>query len=106
TDGVAGRSHLLENARLVGRVEADREEDRLGAMGGKSGQHRWGIFWPGIVVEGEYDLALTQEIVLLEVLKPELRAAGRVDLDHARNAQSVGISDAGRCRGRWARGRG
>src|SRR5256884_9457721 len=53
-DGVPGGGHLLEDAGLVGGMQADREEDRLGAMGGERGEHRWGVLRPGAVVEGEH----------------------------------------------------
>ena len=93
--GMAGRGHLLENAGLIGRVQADREEDCLGAMGGQRRQHRGRIFRPGTVVEGQHHFAGPQEIMLLEVLEPELRAAGGVDFYHARDAQRVRVARAG-----------
>ena len=52
TDGVARSGHLLEDARLIGRMQADREKDRFGAVGGERRQHRGSIFWPGAIVEG------------------------------------------------------
>ena len=66
-----GGGHLLEDAGLVGGMQADREEDRLGAMGGERGEHRWGVLRPGAVVEGEHYLAFAQEIMALEILESE-----------------------------------
>src|SRR5262249_8573488 len=38
-DGVAGGRHLLEDAGLVGGMQADWEEDRLSAMRGERGEN-------------------------------------------------------------------
>src|SRR5262245_21304767 len=94
-DGVPGCGHLLEDAGLVGGVQADREEDRLGAMRGERGEHRRGVLRPGAVVEGEHYLAFAQEIMALEVLEAEAGAAGGVDLDHPRDPQGIGIAARG-----------
>ena len=66
-----GCGHLLENAGLVGGMQADGEEDRLRAVCGKRGKHRLGILGPGAVVESEHDLAFAQEIMALEMLEPK-----------------------------------
>jgi len=94
--GVPGCGHLLEDARLVGGVQADREEDRLGAVRGERGEHRRGVLRPGAVVEGEHDLAFAQEIMALEVLEAEAGAARGVDFDHPRDTQGIGIAARGR----------
>jgi hypothetical protein len=70
-------------------VLADREEDRLGAMRRECGEHSRGIPWPGAIVEGQHDLALTQEVVVFEMLEAEAWAAGSVDFDHAGNAEGI-----------------
>ena len=48
-----GCGHLLEDAGLVGGMQADREEDRLGAVRGERGKDGQGVFRPGAIVEGE-----------------------------------------------------
>ena len=93
-DGVASGRNLLEQARLVGRMQADREEDRLGAMVRKRGQHGGGVARPRAIVEGQYDFAFAQEVVALEVLEAEARAAGSVDFHHAGDAKRVRIARA------------
>jgi hypothetical protein len=100
-DGVPGCSHLLENAGLVGRVQADREEDRLGAVRGECGKHRLSVLRPGPVVEGQHHFAFAQEIVGLELLGSKAGATGGVDLDHPADPQSVGIAFAGGHRLNW-----
>jgi hypothetical protein len=91
-DGVPGCGHLLEDAGLVGGMQADREEDRLGAVRGERGEHRRGVLRPRSVVEGEHDLAFTQEVMAFEMLEPEAGAAGGVDFNHTRNPQGIGIA--------------
>src|SRR6266545_5101719 len=88
-DRVACGCYLLEDARLIGGVLADREEDRLGAMCRERGEHSRSIPWPGAIVEGQHDLALAQEVVVLEMLEAEAWAAGGVDFDHAGNAEGI-----------------
>jgi hypothetical protein len=90
-DGVPGRGHLLEDAGLVGGVQADREENRLGAVRGERGEHGGGVLRPRAVVECEHDLAFAQEVVALEVFEAEAGAAGGVDLDHPCDPQSIGV---------------
>ena len=101
TDGVAGGGNLLEDAGLVGGMQADREEDRLGAVRGQRGEHVRRVLRPGAVVEGQHDLAFAQKIVALEVLEAEAGPAGGIDLDRAGDAQGVGIAAGG-----WGRRRG
>ena len=95
-DRVPGGGNLLEDAGLVGGVQADREEDRLGAVRGERGEHRRRVLRPGAVVEGENDLAFAQEVVGLEVLEAEAGAAGGVDFDHPRDTDGIGIAARGR----------
>jgi hypothetical protein len=52
-DGVPGGGHLLEDAGLVGGMQANREEDRLGAVRGERGEHRRSVLRPRPVVESE-----------------------------------------------------
>ena len=70
-DGVAGGGNLLEDAGLVGGMQADREEDRLGAVRGERGEHGRRVLRPGAVVEGQHDLAFAQEIMALKCSKPK-----------------------------------
>jgi hypothetical protein len=95
TDGVAAGGNLLEDTGLVGGMQADREEDRLGAVRGQRGEHVRRVLRPGAVVEGQHDLAFAQKIVALEVLEAEAGPAGGVDLDRAGDAQAVGIAAGG-----------
>ena len=73
-------------------MQADREEDRLGAVRGERREHRRRVLRPGAVVEGQHHLAFAQEIVALEMLEAEAGAAGGVDLDHPRDPQRIGIA--------------
>src|SRR5262249_55520969 len=82
-DGVATGCHLLEDPGLVGGVQADREEDRFGAVRLERRQHRRRVLRPGAVVEGQHYLAFAQKIVGLEVLEAEAGPARGVDLDDA-----------------------
>jgi len=93
---MSGGGHLLENAGLVGGMGADREEDRLGAVCGKRGEHGGRVLGPWTIVEGEHDLALAQEVVALEMLEAETGAAGGIDLNHPRDAQGIGVAARGR----------
>src|SRR5262249_20116063 len=95
-DGVPGCGYLLEDAGLVGGMQADGEEDRLGAVRSQSGEHCRGVLGPGAVVEGEHPLAFTQEIMASEVLESKAGPAGGVDLDRPRDAQGIGIAARGR----------
>src|SRR5262249_31593811 len=90
-DGMPGRGHLLEDAGLVGGVQADREEDRLGAVCGERGEHRLRILRPGAIVECKHYLAFAQEIIALEMLEPKAWAPSSVNLDHPCDPQSIGV---------------
>ena len=46
---------------------------------------------PRAVVEGQHDFVVAQEVVLLEMLEAEARAAGGVDLDGAGHAERIRI---------------
>ena len=107
-DGVAGREHLLQDFRVIGGVLADRKEGRPEALVGKRLEHRLGVVEPGAVVEGEHDLVVAQEIVVLEVLGAEARPSSGVDLDHAGNAHGIWIvaGDGRLCGGGGCRGWG
>ena len=48
-----------------------------------------GVLRPGTVVEGQHHFLVAQEIVLLEMLEAEARAAGGVDFDYARKAHAA-----------------
>jgi hypothetical protein len=52
---------------------------------------------PRPVIEGEHYLAITQEIVGLEVLEPEARSSSGIDFNDARDPEKIGI--AGACPG-------
>jgi hypothetical protein len=70
-DCVPGGRHLLENCGLIGGMQADREENRLGAVCGEGGEHRLRILGPGAIVEGEHYLAFAQETWLLKCSNPK-----------------------------------
>src|SRR5206468_11192207 len=93
-DGVAGIVNLAEDFRVIGRVLADGEEDRLGALVRKRLQHG-GRGRPRTVVEGEHDFLVGEEIELLVLQEAEAGAACGVDYDSAADAKRVGIG-AGR----------
>ena len=106
-DGVSGGGHLLEDFRIIGRVLADREENRLGALLGQGLQHRGRIDRPRAVVERQHHFLVAQEIELLEMLEAETGAAGGVDFHDAADAQRVRVGASGfrgRRGGRWCRG--
>src|SRR5262245_7630117 len=106
-DRVPAVGHLLEDRGLPGGVDADGEEDRLGAVRGERVQHPDGVLRPGSVVERQHDFAFAQEVVALEMFETEAGAARGVDLDGARDTERVGIARArrGRRQGRMRRGR-
>ena len=91
-DRMSGRSHLLEYARLVCGVEADREKDGLGAVRGERGQDRRRVLWPRPVVESKHNLPFTQEVMRLEMLEAESGATRGVDLDDARYTECIRIT--------------
>ena len=91
TDRVPGPGHLLEDLGVPAGVLADREERGLDAVRRQRGEHRWRIVRPGSVVEGKHHLLIAEEIMLLEVLEPEARPAGSVDLHHARDSKHPGV---------------
>jgi hypothetical protein len=100
-DGVTGGGNLSQDFRIIGGVFSDREEGCLGALVRQRLEHRGGVVRPRAVVEGQNDFALFQEIVLLEMLEAEARAAGGIDFDRAREPEGIRIAA---CRGRRAGG--
>ena len=64
------------------------------------------LLGPRAVVEGQHHFVVAQEIVLLEVLEAEGRAARRVDFDDARQAHSAGLVACGNAVGRGGCTRG
>ena len=90
-DGVALCRDLLQDLGMPGRMLADGEEDRLSAVLIERGEHGGGRAGPGAVVEGQHDLAVPEEIVLVEVLDTESRTAGGVDLDSADDADCIRV---------------
>ena len=108
TDGVAGRRDLLHDFRMPAGVLADREEHRLGALIGERLEHGRRVARPRAVIESEHDLVVAQEVISLEMLEAEARAAGGVNLHDARNAEGIrvvtfGRSGRWRCRRSWCR---
>jgi len=77
------RGHLLENFRMIRRMQADGKKDRLGAVRRERLQHRRSVLWPGPVIEGQHDLTFAQEVMSLKVLKAKSGSARRVDFDYA-----------------------
>ena len=77
----------------------DLKEGGLQTFVGERLDDRHGVLWPRTVVEGQHDLLVAEEIVLLEVLEAEARAAGGVDFDNARKAHPTRFV-AGRYGGR------
>src|SRR5512143_4236830 len=100
SNGMSAGRHLFHDFRVPARVFADRKKDRLGALVGKGLEHSRRMTWPGPIVEGEYDLVVTQEIVGLEVFEAEARPSGRVDLDHTSDAECIRIIACRCCRRR------
>src|SRR3569623_355553 len=97
-DGVAVRCNRFQDFRMPGRVLADREEDRLGALVVQRLDDGGRVDGPRTVVEGQYDFLFAQEVELLEMLEAEAGPAGGVDGDDARDAERVRISAGRFCR--------
>ena len=64
-------------------VLADLKERGFQTLIGQRLEHRRRALRPGAIVEGQDDLLVAQEVVLLEVLEAESGSARRVDLDDA-----------------------
>ena len=90
-DGMPGSRHLLHDFGMPPGVFSDREKERLGALIGERLQHGRRMPWPWTVIEREHDFFVAQEVVGLEVLEPETRAACGVDFNHARDAECVRV---------------
>ena len=107
----AGR-HLLQDFGMPPGMFSDREKERLGALIGERLQHGRRVPRPWAVIEREHDFLVAQEVVGLEVLEPETRAARGVDFNHARDAERIRIVASRFCRRgcrrrrRWGRCRG
>src|SRR5207248_8951627 len=60
-DGVSSRQDLPQDFRMIGRVLADREKQRLGAFVIEGLEYGGRIARPRAVVEGQYDLFVSEE---------------------------------------------
>ena len=89
SDGMSGRSDVAKQGRMPKGMLADREEDRLRALIAQRLENCWCVARPGTIVKSQYDFAGPQKIVGLELFRPEARSARGVDLDNARNAESI-----------------
>ena len=89
---MARGGNLPEDLRVVGRVLADREEQRLGAVVCERRQHRGRMVRPRAIVKRKNDFARLQEVMLFEVLEAEAGSACRVDLYRALDPQGIGIA--------------
>ena len=98
-DGVTGLGDVVQDLGIAGSHLADREEDRLGALGIERGEHGRRAVRQRAVVERQHDLFRIEEVVRLVVLEAEAGAAGGVDLDDARDAERIGIAGAVRLLG-------
>ena len=88
-DRHAGVDHLFGDFGMPRRVLADLEECRLQTFVGQRLEDGGRVRRPRTVVEGQNDLLVAEEVVLLEVLEAEARAAGGVDLDDARQTHAA-----------------
>jgi hypothetical protein len=61
------RTAIMPDAGLIRGMQADREEDRFGAVRGECGKHRLSVLRPGPIVEGQHHLTFAKEIMALEV---------------------------------------
>src|ERR1700674_802377 len=79
----------LYGARISSGHAADVEERRFRTLGRQCSEDGFGVIrkWP--VIEGEHHFACLQQMVAW-ILLPKPRAVCRVNLGHARNAESVG----------------
>jgi hypothetical protein len=91
SDGMPGSSHLLHDFGMPSGVLSDRKKDCLGALLGERLEHSRRMTRPRAIVEREHDFLVAQEVIGLEVLKTEARAAGGVDFDNPRHAERVRI---------------
>jgi len=63
-DRMTSGSHLPEDFGRPHRMLADREEDRLGAVGSERRQDGGRVVGPRTIVEGQHNLAGLQKIVV------------------------------------------
>src|SRR6185437_3279295 len=105
---MTGSGNFLEYFRMPAGMLANREKQRLGTLIGERLEDAGRIARPWAIVESQHDFMIAQEVVSFKMLETETRAAGGVDLHHARNAERIRII-AGRrrgCRsGGWSGGR-
>src|SRR5438552_10173518 len=90
-DRHSGGSELFSQIRAPTRVFADLKECRLGAAVLQRLEHHRRVSRPGAVVECQSDFPIAQEIILLEMLGSERRAACRIDLNDPREPERVRI---------------
>src|SRR6266700_157859 len=90
-DRHSGGSELCSQIRAPSRVFADLKECRLGAAVVQRLEHHRRVSRPGSAVECQSGLPIAQEIILLEMLGSERRAACRIDLNDSRAPERVRI---------------
>src|SRR5262245_61463181 len=91
TDRVSRCSYLFEDFRMPHSVLADGKEHSLRALICKRFEHCLGISRPWAVVESQHHLAVAKEIVSLELLEAEARAARGIDLNDTRDTERIRI---------------
>src|SRR6202040_658443 len=91
TDRHSGGGKLFGQIGTPSRVFADLKERRLGAVVLQCLEHHRRVARPGAIVEGQRSFLIAQEIILLEMLDSERRAACRIDLNDSRKPKRVGI---------------
>src|SRR5215207_6003957 len=79
-NAVAGLRNATQYFRIISGVLADSEEGCSHALIRQRLQHGAGG-WPRAVVERQDDLLIAQEVMLLEVLETETRAASGINLN-------------------------
>ena len=87
--------HLAHHLGIGDGHAADHEERRLGAVLVERLQDGARIGTQRPVIEGQHDLAVFEKVVAAAGDAAEQRAAGGVDLDHARQAEDVVMRGAG-----------
>jgi len=82
-DRHSGSKHFFRQLGTPARVFSDFEERRLETLVSQRLQDGCGAARPRSIVERQNDLLVAQEIVSLQVLEAEYRAASGIDLDDA-----------------------
>src|SRR3974377_265394 len=90
-DRHSGGSELFSQIGTPSRVFADLEECRLGAVVLQRLEHHRRVSRPWAIVEGQSDFLIAQEIILFEMLGSKRGATRRIDLNHSRQPERVGI---------------